>query len=147
MDIASLLKLLNEKKVKYVIIGATAFPAHGYTRATADIDFFIEPTLDNAQRTLSALTEFGYDTHELSIQDLLEQKILIRGYGVEADIHPFVKGIENFNKIWESKISTVISGEETFVADLDSLILMKQSAGRPKDLDDLHYLLELKKQN
>ncbi|RKZ21220.1 hypothetical protein DRQ23_07575 [bacterium] len=44
MDIEKLLKLLKENNVKYVIIGATAFPYYGYMRATMDVDIFIEPT-------------------------------------------------------------------------------------------------------
>ncbi|OPX17803.1 hypothetical protein BXT86_04530 [candidate division WOR-3 bacterium 4484_100] len=34
MEIENLLRLLNENRVRYVIIGASAFPIHGYTRAT-----------------------------------------------------------------------------------------------------------------
>jgi predicted nucleotidyltransferase len=43
MDIENLLRSLNEYKVEFVIIGATAFPIHGYARATLDIDLFIRP--------------------------------------------------------------------------------------------------------
>ena len=37
MDIERLLRLLNEHSVRYVVIGATAFPVHGYARATLDV--------------------------------------------------------------------------------------------------------------
>ena len=40
MDTESLLKLLNAHSVRYVVIGATAFPVYGYARATLDIDIF-----------------------------------------------------------------------------------------------------------
>lgn len=144
MDIPGLIKSLNANKVRYVIIGATAFPVHGYTRATADIDFFIEPTLENAQNTLTALTEFGYDTHDLSVEDLLSQKILIHGYIVESDMHPFVAGVRNFEDIWSKSITGNIRGVPTRFADLDSIIQMKRAAGRPKDIEDLKYLEKLK---
>jgi len=42
MRAEQLLKLLKENHVKFVIIGATAFPVHGYSRATLDIDIFIK---------------------------------------------------------------------------------------------------------
>ena len=42
MKIEKLLKLLNEKQVKYLIIGAQACAAHGYVRATEDIDILVE---------------------------------------------------------------------------------------------------------
>ena len=38
MDIEGLLRLLNEREVDYVLIGAAAFPVHGYARATLDVD-------------------------------------------------------------------------------------------------------------
>lgn len=64
MDTENLLKLLNEHRVKYVVIGATAFPVHGYSRATLDIDIFIENTRANIERTLKALNAFGYDVSD-----------------------------------------------------------------------------------
>ena len=48
MDIESLLRSLNDHSVEYVLIGATAFPVHGYARATLDVDVFIRAALDNA---------------------------------------------------------------------------------------------------
>lgn len=34
MDTESLLKSLNARDVRYIVIGATAFPVHGYAKAT-----------------------------------------------------------------------------------------------------------------
>lgn len=61
MDIPHLLRLLNERKVKFVIVGAMAFPVYGFARDTLDIDLFIEPTRENAEKTHDALRAFGYD--------------------------------------------------------------------------------------
>jgi predicted nucleotidyltransferase len=44
VDIESLLRSLNDHSVEYVLIGATAFPVHGYARATLDVDIFIRAT-------------------------------------------------------------------------------------------------------
>ena len=40
MDTESLLGSLNAHKVRYVVIGAAAFPVHAYARATLDIDIY-----------------------------------------------------------------------------------------------------------
>lgn len=53
MDTEKLLKLLNEHSVKYVVIGATAFPVHGYIRSTLDIDIFIKRDTENAKYTIN----------------------------------------------------------------------------------------------
>lgn len=144
MDTEGLLKLLKEHKVDFVIIGATAFPVHGYARATLDIDIFIRATVENAERTWAALQEFGYDVTDVKIEDLLKKKLLIRQYAVETDIHPFVKGI-TFGEVWKNKIKAKFGATPAFFSSLRDLIKMKQAAGRPQDLEDLKYLKKLKK--
>jgi len=136
--------LLNAHNVEFVIIGATAFPVHGYARATLDIDLFIRPEPENARRTLKALKEFGYDVTDLSGKDLLSKKVLIRQYLVETDIHPFVQGI-TFDQVWKNRVSGAYGNEKVYYASLDDLIAMKKAAGRPKDMEDLNVLLRLKK--
>lgn len=74
MDTESLLKSLNAHGVRYVVIGATAFPVHGYARATLDIDIFIAATPENARRTLEALADVGYDVTGITVEDLLTKK-------------------------------------------------------------------------
>ena len=129
--------------MRFVVIGATAFPVHGYSRATLDIDLFIEPQAINAKRVLNALREFGYDVSDISIDDLLTKKVLIRQYFVETDIHPFVKGV-TFDRIWSNKKKARFGDNFVWFASLDDLIKMKQAAGRPKDLEDLKFLRKLK---
>jgi len=146
MDTEQLLKLLKENHVKFVIIGATAFPVHGYSRTTLDIDIFIKPEKANAQRTLKALKEFGYDITDITIDDLLTRKVLIRQYLIETDIHPTVTGI-TFEKVWKNKVKAKFGQTFAWFASLDDLITMKKAASRPQDLEDLKYLLQLKKRS
>lgn len=144
MDTESLLKSLKEHRVDFVVIGATAFPVHGYARATLDIDIFINPTEDNAKKTWQALKAFGYDVTDVKIKDLLKKKLLIRQYEVETDIHPFVKGV-TFEEVWKNKVKAKFGNTFVFFASLHDLIKMKRAAGRTKDLEDLKYLTRLKK--
>jgi predicted nucleotidyltransferase len=142
MDIEDLLKSLNEHKVKFIIIGAAAFPVHGYARATLDTDIFIEPTKTNAKRCLAALNDFGYDVDQITEKDLLKKKILLRQYLVEVDIHPYVKGI-TFGQAWKKRVQDKIGTAAVYFASLGDLIIMKRAAGRPKDKEDLNALLKL----
>lgn len=144
MDTESLLKSLKGHKVQFVIIGATAFPVHGYSRATLDVDIFMKPEISNAEKTLSALEEFGYDVTDISVDELLTKKILIRQCLVETDIHPYVKGV-SFDEVWKNKVKAKFGDTFAWFASLDDLIKMKKAAGRPKDREDLKYLLKLKK--
>ncbi|MDI9432887.1 MAG: nucleotidyltransferase [Planctomycetota bacterium] len=144
MDVEGLLRSLKEHRVRFVIIGATAFPVHGYSRATLDIDVFIEPKRTNAERTRTALKAFGYDVSDVTIDELLTHKVLIRQYLVETDIHPFVKGI-SFDRVWANRVRARLGQTFAWFASLDDLIVMKQAAGRPKDKDDLKFLRQLRR--
>ena len=139
MDTEHPLRFLNAHRVEFVIIGATAFPIHGYARATLDIDIFIRPESQNAGQLLEALRDFGYDVSDITLEDLLTKKVLIRQYLVETDIHPFVSGV-TFDQVWKNRVSGTYGNERVFYASLDDLITMKQTAARPKDLEDLKIL-------
>lgn len=143
MDTEGLLKSLNAHEVDYVIIGATAFPVHGYSRATLDIDILILPNEENAQKALHALIKFGYDMHDVSVSDLLSKKVLIRQNILETDIHPFVKGI-TVEEIWKNRIPGKIGQTSCYFASLNDLIRMKEAAGREKDREDLKILLKIR---
>lgn len=143
MDTQRLLILLKEHQVDFVIIGASAFPIHGYVRATLDMDLFIRPDRVNAERALAALSEFGYDLTDVTVHDLLTKKLLIRQYAVQTDIHPFVTGV-TFERVWRNKVKGEFGDTEVFFASLDDLIAMKKAAGRTKDLEDMKFLKKLK---
>jgi hypothetical protein len=143
MGIEALLKSLNAREVRYVIIGATAFPVHGYARATLDVDILIEPTEENASRMWEALRAFGYDVTDVTIKDMLAKKILIRQYLLETDIHPSAAGV-TFEQVWDNRVEGAVGETPTYFAGLDELIAMKQAAGRPKDMEDLRALLKLR---
>jgi hypothetical protein len=143
VDTEGLLKSLNAHSVRYVVIGATAFPVHGYARATLDIDVFIEATAENARRLRAALAAFGYDLTDVSQEDLLTRKVLIRQYLVETDIHPFVKGA-TFDEVWANRVEGRVGEAPAAFASLDDLIRMKEAAGRAKDIEDLRVLRALK---
>lgn len=145
MDTESLLKSLNAHNIRYVVIGATAFPVHGYARATLDIDIFIEATPENARQTLAALKDVGYDVTDITIEDLLTKKLLIRQYILATDIHPFASGV-TFEEVWRNRVEDKIGETPADFASLDDLIRMKQAAGRPKDLEDLRILMKLKQE-
>jgi len=144
MDTERLLRLLKENKAAFVVIGATALPVYGYARATLDIDLLVKPDLNNVKRVMKALREFGYNLMDLTPQDFLKNKVLIRQYRVEADIHPFVKGI-SFDTVWKNKIKAKYGKTEVFFPSLDDMIKMKKAAGRAIDKEDLKYLQQIKR--
>ena len=140
-----LIKLLNDQAADYLIIGAQALAAHGYIRATEDLDILIRPTEENVARVRAALEAFGYDTTDATLEDFLSKKVLFRQYVYDIDIHPSASGVETMAAL-HNRIAGVFEGVPTHYASLDDLIQMKRAAGRPQDLIDLEVLEEIKRQ-
>jgi hypothetical protein len=51
LDLRSLLELLHQREIRYVVIGGVAVAAHGYVRGTADLDLVPDPDPENLKRT------------------------------------------------------------------------------------------------
>ncbi len=52
-DLKEFIELLNSNKVEYLVVGAFAVAWHGRPRFTADIDFFLRPSRENATAVLA----------------------------------------------------------------------------------------------
>ena len=58
-DFVEMLSALSAAGVEYLIVGAYAMAAHGWPRATGDIDIWVRPTPENAERIMQALKQYG----------------------------------------------------------------------------------------
>ena len=142
-SIEKLLRSLNDADVRYVIIGATAFAAHGWVRATADVDLFIADDRANVDRLRAVLTEFGYDITGAGVEDFQNYKILLRQYDLPLDLHPFVAGAAGFEDVWQRRVVADLGTVTAPFVSLEDLIRVKRAAGGPRDLEDLKLLESL----
>lgn len=74
----SICTLLNKHEVDYLLIGGVAVIYHGYTRSTADLDFWYNPTLSNFHKIISAFKEYGIDVTELEKTVFNPKKTFLR---------------------------------------------------------------------
>jgi len=96
LDFKEFLKLLNEKNVRYLLIGGYAAGYHGYPRATNDMDIWIAVHPDNAQRIVDMLKEFGFDLPELTPDLFLKKDKIIRmgNPPMRLEISTGISGVE-----------------------------------------------------
>src|ERR1700730_18474189 len=59
-DVEAILRALNEPEVRYLIVGGLAVVAHGYVRATVDMDIVLHLERENVLRAMAGLKEMGY---------------------------------------------------------------------------------------
>jgi hypothetical protein len=144
-DYRDMLRVLSEEKVKFILVGAYALAAHGYPRATMDIDIWVMPSPENADAVLRALSRFGAPLHNLTKEDLLEDGTIFQ-IGVaprRIDIITTASGLQ-FETTYQNSIPVTIEGIEIRIPSMDDLILNKRAIGRTKDLADAEALESLK---
>ncbi len=144
-DYKDMLHALSDEKVKYLLVGAYALAAHGYPRATMDIDIWVMPSFQNADAVLRALRRFGAPLHNLRKEDLLDDGTVFQ-IGVaprRIDIITSASGLK-FEDAYGRSLSVSIEGIEVHIPSIDDLIRNKRVSGRTKDLADVEALESLK---
>lgn len=77
LDFKEFLKLLNEKDVRYLLIGGYAVGYHGYPRATNDMDIWIAVHPENAERIVDVLKEFGFNLPAFKPATMPDRKLRV----------------------------------------------------------------------
>jgi uncharacterized nucleotidyltransferase DUF6036 len=137
-DFKDLFAELNARSVEFLVVGAHALAAHGYVRATKDLDVWVRPATANAERVIAALQGFGAPTHGVTSADFATPGVTFQiGVApVRIDIITAVDGL-TFEPAWERRVASDYGGEPVFVLSREDLIVNKRASGRPQDLVDI----------
>ncbi|CAB1079158.1 hypothetical protein D1AOALGA4SA_6874 [Olavius algarvensis Delta 1 endosymbiont] len=95
-DYREMLENLLNEGVEFILVGAYALAAHGYPRATGDMDIWVKPDDENSKRIYRALAEFGAPISDIR-KDEFGQPGLIFQIGVvprRIDIITKISGVE-----------------------------------------------------
>ena len=136
-----MLSAFNAAKVEYLVVGAYAMAAHGCPRATGDIDFWVRPSMINAERVWQALVAFGAPTSQILLEDFATLDVVYQiGLAPQRiDILTSISGIE-FEAAWKNRLNADLGGITAYVISRSDLRQNKTSAARPKDLLDVQVL-------
>ena len=140
-DFSDMLSILNAEGVEYLVVGGYALAAHGWPRATKDIDVWVRPTSENAGRVMRALARFGAPLQGLEESDLARKGMVFQ-IGVpprRIDVTTKIDGLD-FDDAWPSRIVAQMGALRVPVIGRSELIRNKRASGRPKDLLDVALL-------
>jgi len=140
-DFKECIQLLNEHRVRYLVVGGYAVAIHGYPRYTKNIHILIEPEEKNAERLLDALSDYGFGSLGLTKDDFLEKDQIIQlGYPpARIDFLTRLEGV-TFQECYEKKYIIEIDGIPVTVINPEHLKTNKKATGRPQDLADVDNL-------
>lgn len=138
---AEMLSALSAGDVEFLVVGAFALAAHGNPRATGDIDIWVRPARENAERVMRVLEAFGAPLFDLTVDDLIHDDTVFQiGVApVRIDILTGIDGVA-FDTAWNRRVMADLGSLAVPVLALEDLAANKRAAGRPKDLADLAWI-------
>ena len=150
-----LLAVLVAHDVDLVVVGGYAVAAHGFARATKDIDICPDPAEDNLERLAAALAELeaapiGLDEFEgeFDLEPNLEglkmggNWTLMTKHGrLDAmQTFSFDDGEGDYSDLAPHTVERTFLGHEVQFCSYDDLLRMKRAAGRAQDKVDIESL-------
>ncbi|MGH2571684.1 MAG: nucleotidyltransferase [bacterium] len=138
-DYEEFIGALNERRARYLIVGAHAVAFHAQPRATK-LDLFVEPTTENAQRVLDAMRDFfGGADLGYGVEDLTDPEWIVQlGVApVRIDLHAGLEGLPDFERAWAGRVDAPFGSVDAHYLGLDDLLRAKEAAGREQDRADL----------
>jgi hypothetical protein len=140
------LDALNTHEVEYLVVGGQAVNFHGYTRATLDLNVWINKSEKNLQNLQHAFVAMGYENsrsreavsyfsehHKINLpkdQNLIE---VLDAAILKSD----------FQDAFKKRIKGTIDETFFFVIDLQTLLEVKSGSNRLQDLNDVEKLKQI----
>lgn len=156
----SVFKALNDRGVRYLVVGGVAVVLHGHMRYTKDLDLVVDLAPEQAAAAIEALLALGL-VPSVPVDPLLfadaearEAWIREKGMTVFSLRHPddarlvvdlFVDPPSDFETLWAGSEELQLDTTSVRVVSLDDLIVMKRTAGRPRDMLDVDELEQIKR--
>ncbi len=132
----ALLRLLNDQ-VAYLIVGGYAVMKYTESFFTQDMDIWIDPSSENAERTYRALVEFGAPMADLTIHDLTQPQVVFQ-FGMapaRVDVMTSIEAV-TFSEAWKHRVQTQLGDIPISIISIQHLIQNKEAVSR--DSDKIH---------
>jgi hypothetical protein len=155
LDYIGIFKSFNEKKIKYVVIGGLAVNFYGVPRMTYDIDVLLDLEDKNIAKFLSLLKSWGFkpkipvNITDFAVKDKREDWIsnrnmkafnLVNPDWAVSEIDIIIDSPVDYRKAAKDMKNINVNGVLIPTVSMRNLILMKKSAGRIQDKEDIKSL-------
>ena len=144
-DMKDLIKIFQDKKVNYVLVGGVAVNYYGYVRTTQDIDFLLYPSKENAKKVIDSLKDFGFGNSKV-VKEFFEKPGHVLHLGVEPnriDLLTHLIGVTN-DQIFSNSEKIIFEDIQVNIISYDDLIQIKRNSKRLRDRADAEELEKLR---
>ena len=130
--------LLSGHSVEFLLIGGVAYNYYAPPRATKDIDVWVNPSVENVQRLIEAIAEFGFPVVGVTAEGLLDgnQILMLGRVPNRIDVITRPLGVD-WEGAWRRRGAAQYGSVKIPIISPADLIAAKRAAGRPRDLADV----------
>lgn len=140
-ELLQLVAEFNDREIEFALCGGLAVAAHGFTRATQDIDFLIRE--ESLERAFEAAAKVGFDVRGLDMsfkEGTVEIRRVSKIVGEDVISLDLLLVTQHVEDVWEEREWKEVEGEVIPIVSRNGLIKMKRQAGRSQDLTDIERL-------
>lgn len=153
------LREFGKQNVKYLLVGGIAVNLYGYARFTVDLDIMVGLNEENLMKLIDVMEKLNYKPRgpvkpiDLTVAEKRDQWVSEKGAVVFTFIHPddpvrhitiFLRNPVDFDIAYREKEIIKVRDIAINLISIDHFIEMKQSTGRPRDLEDINQLKRVK---
>jgi len=140
-DFRDLFSAFNDAGAEYLLVGAHAVAIYAQPRYSKDMDVWVRPTRENAERVFQALARFGAPLEGVTPEDFADPEMIYQ-IGVapnRIDVIMAIAGVD-FERAWTGRVEKTYGGVPIHVIGKADLVRAKKASGRPQDLLDVEAL-------
>ena len=141
-DFEEFIKLLNEFKVEYLIVGGYAVTFHSRPRFTEDLDIWVNNSIRNSKKLFNALNKFGFGNLSINENDFTKKDLVLQlGYRpVRIDILTSIEGVKFREAYRKRKSGLFYNKVNADYINLKDLVKNKLSTNRDKDKEAVSWI-------
>lgn len=141
------IKALNQRRIKYLVVGGIAVNLYGLVRLTRDMDLMIDISEENLQKFVRLMNQLGYGS-KISMEEWKGLVAIAFRHKEEENkqIDIFLKNPIDFKEAYKKR--KVMRAENVNISCIgfDDLLRLKEIAGRDRDWIDIGYLKKYRKE-
>jgi len=161
LDYLAIFKKLNEKGIKYIVVGGVAVNLYGIPRMTYDIDLILDLEDEGLKKFLALLKGWGFkpkvpvNIMDFAKRDKREDWIknknmkafnLVNHKWAISEIDVVIDSPVDYDKVCKRIEHINLQGVSVPVISIDDLIKMKKITNREQDKSDIRYLRRIQKE-
>lgn len=132
---------LAKAGIPHAISGAVAMAAHGYVRATKDVDILVVTSSLRLPDVFAAIRQHGFEGEDRRLITDLRQRFVACLHSGPVTVEVLVPVLPYHRTILDRAVRISVGGHDVPFVSIEDLIVLKMLWYRTKDIPDVHALV------